>query len=270
MKPLPVLAAVAAIALAVGASACGGAAAPKASSGSQSVAQSSSGGGAGPSPTSVPAAPTAAPTAKPKPATATVAPAPTAANSAISDLISKVKGIGDYSYDYKFDMSGTPMSGTAYVKGTKIRQDTTFAGFKAVMIIDYATKTAYTLIPNMKTATKVDMSSLKVSSPSDQVESLPANTRVVGTDTVDGKSATIYQFQQPDSSGKLWIWTDKGVPLKADVTASGIKATMEFTNYKFGTLDASLFEVPKDYTVTGVPSSPAGGSGPVPAPGAKP
>ena len=270
MKALPVLAAVAAIALAVGVSACGGAAAPAASSGSQPAAKSSSsGGGAGPSQTSAPAAPAAAPTAQPKPAaTATAAPAPTAANSAINDLIAKVKGIGDYSYDYKFDMSGSPMSGTAYVKGTKMRQEVTFGGFKMVMIIDYATKTAYSLMPDQKMATKVDMSSLKGSSPSDLVGSLPANTQEVGSDTVDGKSATVYQFQQRDSSGKLWIWKDKGVPLKADVTASGIKATMEFTNYKFGTLDASLFEVPKDYTVTSVPA--AGGSGQVPTPGVKP
>ena len=100
------------------------------------------------------------------------------------------------------------------------------------------------------------------------VSGMPAGTKVVGTDTVDGKPTTIYEYTKDGNTGKFWIWTEKGVPLKAEITAAGTKVDMQFTNYKFGVLDASLFDVPKDYTVTDAPA--LGGSGLVPTPATKP
>lgn len=279
MKAFRNLAAATAVALTIGVTACGGGAAPAASPGAQPASQSSSSSGGASSPTAAPvaatSAPTVAPTTQPKPAaTATPAPAPTA-SSGIADLIAKAKGLGDYTYDYKLNVSGTTMSGKTYVKGTKMRQEITFSGTKMVTLMDTATKVAYSVMPDQKVAMKVDFSKLQGgnSSPTDQVTGMPADTKVAGTDTVDGKSATIYQYMKDGTTAKLWIWTEKSVPLKADVTGSGVQAHMEFSNYEFGPLDAGLFEVPKDYTVTELPTNfggVPGGSVPVPAPKATP
>ncbi len=255
------------LSLVVQAAACGGAA-PAAPSGSPTAA-TSSGAVAGSSPTSAPTsvatrapAATVVPSARPiVPDAATTASSQTAANPALNDLAAKVKALGDYSYDYSVDLSGMSMSGKAYVKGAKMRQETTFSGTKMVTIIDSATKVAYELMPDQKTAIKADFGTLKgASSPTDEVNGMPSSAQAIGTDTVYGEPVTIYQYEQGDTSAKLWIWTEKGVPLKVDVTASGQHVTMTFSNYQFGSLDASLFEVPSDYTLMQAPSSTPGSS----------
>jgi len=72
------------------------------------------------------------------------------------------------------------------------------------------------------------------------------------TETIDGKQATIIQYSLPlqgDNlmSIKMWIWNERGVPLKAyiDMTTEEISMTMDFvfSNYSFSDIPDSMFSV---------------------------
>ena len=71
------------------------------------------------------------------------------------------------------------------------------------------------------------------------------------TEIIDGKETTIIEFS-PDQDGefmtvKVWIWNEKGVPLKAylDMTMEEISMTMDFTfsNYSFKDIPDSVFSI---------------------------
>ena len=71
------------------------------------------------------------------------------------------------------------------------------------------------------------------------------------TETIDGKKATIIQYSPFEEDNlitiKLWIWNERGVPLKAfiDMTMEDNTMTMEFkfSNYSFSDIPDSTFSV---------------------------
>jgi len=72
------------------------------------------------------------------------------------------------------------------------------------------------------------------------------------TDIIDGKKATVIEYTLPVVGENLmtmqvWIWNEKGVPLKAyiDMTMEEISMTMDFlfSNYSFADIPDSTFNV---------------------------
>jgi len=71
------------------------------------------------------------------------------------------------------------------------------------------------------------------------------------TDTIDGKKATIIQYTPTQGENqmtvKIWIWNEKGVPLKAYFTMVMEEYTMtmdfNFNNYSFADISDSTFSV---------------------------
>jgi outer membrane lipoprotein-sorting protein len=74
---------------------------------------------------------------------------------------------------------------------------------------------------------------------------------VIGNETIDGKAATIIQYT-PSQTGNsttmtLWIWNEKGVPLKAQQITTNEQTTVTineiFRNYSFADISESTFSV---------------------------
>ncbi|VVB62270.1 Uncharacterised protein [uncultured archaeon] len=71
------------------------------------------------------------------------------------------------------------------------------------------------------------------------------------TEIIDGKKATIFEYTPLQGSNnmniKMWIWNEKGVPLKAlfNMTLDGKTMTMDFrfNNYSFADIADSTFSV---------------------------
>lgn len=89
---------------------------------------------------------------------------------------------------------------------------------------------------------------------SDMMKSLLANQSLTEceSDIVNGKKATVVQYTLPLQSQtsmfiKVWIWNEKGLPLKAyiDMTMEEMSMTMEavFSNYSFTEIPDSTFNV---------------------------
>ena len=280
MIPARVIAlAILVLALALAITACGSTPAPTATATAPTKAATPTAvATVAPSPTPVPPSPTAAPTATPKPAapsattaaaaTTTAKPAATdqAAGGPLAELLARAKGTTEYSYDYTMSLSSTKMAGKAYVKGSRMRQEMDLGGIKMVTLMDFSKKVAYTLLPDGKTATKMDLSATAAASsqtPGDQVSSLPADAKVIGTETVDGKPATIIQVTVGGYTQKYWVWTERGLPLKLEMNTGSGLVTAQFSNYKFGPQADNLFELPAGVQIT---EGPTGAPGTAPTP----
>jgi len=227
-----------------------------------------------PTPTRPPATPTPLPaTPTPLPPTPTRAPAvatpvasPTAAGVAASDLAAKARANAAYSFEGRITAAAQTINIKGNVKGTKQRQEISAAGMNTVMIMDSATKTAYMYLPDQKTATKLDFGQVAAQSAptAEQVAGLPSDARFVGTETVDGKSAAVYEV--PSVNAKFWLWTERGVPLKAEIGSGAARNVAEFTNYQFGPQPDSLFELPPGTQVSDTALPIPGKMPPLPTP----
>lgn len=73
----------------------------------------------------------------------------------------------------------------------------------------------------------------------------------VGTDTIDGKAATIIEFTNNTAmfniTEQLWMWNEKGIPLKAVITEGMgsfvTTVTMTYKNFSFDAIPDSTFSV---------------------------
>jgi outer membrane lipoprotein-sorting protein len=71
------------------------------------------------------------------------------------------------------------------------------------------------------------------------------------TETIDGKIATTFEytisFNGMNMTTKIWIWNEKGLPLKADMDMTMEQTTMAidfiFSNYSFADIPDSTFDV---------------------------
>jgi outer membrane lipoprotein-sorting protein len=73
----------------------------------------------------------------------------------------------------------------------------------------------------------------------------------LGSDTIDGKQVTIIEYSYNTSgvsvSPKLWIWNDKGIPLKLEMKSSvmsiNVTLIMQYENFVFTDIPYSIFDV---------------------------
>jgi|GEM_PF-7130123 len=75
--------------------------------------------------------------------------------------------------------------------------------------------------------------------------------KTLGTEIIDSKLATVVEytlvFKDIVTTSKLWIWNEKGLPLKTVITTPPlVTITMEFKNIIFGDIPDSLFEIPPE------------------------
>ena len=146
--------------------------------------------------------------------------------------------------------SGT-FNGKVFSAKDKERAEMTMAGMQSVMILRRDKQVGWMLMPAQKMYMTMDFAKAQQQSgaaPNDQVE-----ITEVGTETIEGFSATKYKMLMKDGSGGGFIWvTDQGIPVKMDVLSKsgGEKSRMTITlkNLKVGAQDAQAFELPGGYT----------------------
>jgi outer membrane lipoprotein-sorting protein len=90
-------------------------------------------------------------------------------------------------------------------------------------------------------------------STADVVEDLLNNQTItiLGTETINGNTTTVIQYipSQAENSTtmKMWIWNEKGVPLKALYTMASGETTItmdyDYSNYSFSDIPDSIFSV---------------------------
>ncbi len=240
------------IILSLAVSACGGdKSTPATTSVAPSVSTSTSPAAPQPAaPTSSAAAQTTTASSKPSPAAQTSA----ASGSGLSALLSKSANVA-MKYDMVTSMSvsgaATEMSSTVWLKGSKMKSDSTVSGMQTITFINTADQTAIAYLPAQGIAMKTSLAQAGVSKEQSDVSSImqysPAEA---GTETLDGKLCTIVTYTTSAGATKMWLWQEKGLPLKVEQDTPQGKAVITFKNYNFSAIADSEFELPAGVQIT--------------------
>lgn len=220
-----------------------------------------------PQPQATIAAGVASPTEVPKPAaTATratsAAPSPTVPQPAqtVEDLLSKADWRADFSCELITTTPDSKVTAFLALKGKRMRMDMEAEGRKVVWVADSDAKTAVMYSPEEKTGMKFPIDQFQtqtaeVESPDDVVTKHPEG-KIVGEETIDGRLCTVYEYKDADTTGRVWIWKDKGFPLKVVATTQAGTSTVEYKNITLGGVDDKIFEIPADITLVDFGSLP--------------
>jgi hypothetical protein len=207
---------------------------------------SACGGGGGSTTSASTAATSTAPTQ-------TTTTSTTAAGNSVSDILGKGMKIDSIRYDLSITTSGQTTTVTIYQKKNKMREEITVEGIAVAVLIDADAQTMYTYMPAQNMAVKMTYDSSAII-PGIWETSNPImnyNPTIVGTESIDGKSCTVITWNIPGTgSMKEWVWTDKGFPLKMEMTTSAGTNTIEYRNVDFSDIPDSTFELPAGVTIT--------------------
>ena len=141
-----------------------------------------------------------------------------------------------------------------YIKGSKMRMETTTDGQQMIILVDNAAKTMIIIMGSLG----MQQSYQEQDTPTGQAGDIASYHPVVlGDETFDGKLCTVIQYTYSDSSGsmtaKAWIWKQYGFPIKIESTNTmGETTTILYKNVVIGgNIPDSLFEVPAGVTIMG-------------------
>ena len=160
----------------------------------------------------------------------------------------------EYSADSSVETADGVMNGTVYVAPGKERREYVQDGEKSVMIMRHDKKVMWMLQPEDKTHMEMKLS--QGGGRKDDISAYKIDHTTVGPDTVNGikttKSKLIMIGPKGDKLGGFMWATKEGIAVKMDAIAvdkdSKERFKTELKNLKVGRQDASLFEIPADYS----------------------
>jgi len=184
-------------------------------------------------------------TATPK-TTSTSAPSKTTATGDdLAELLAKGQDIGSVKYDMVTTAPGQDtMTTKVWLKGEKMKFQSEVEGEISISIIDGDEEVMYLYMPEQNMAYKMDFSNAPESAVDETEEILDYDYEIIGTETVDGKSCLVVQWMVEGHTQKMWVWKDKGFPIKMETTTPQGKMTIEYKNIQLVNISDSEFELP--------------------------
>jgi outer membrane lipoprotein-sorting protein len=178
--------------------------------------------------------------------TATSTPTKTAATGdTLADLLAKGQNIGSVKYDMVVTAPGQDtMTTKVWLKGEKMKFESEVEGETSITIIDGEEEVMYMYMPDENMAYKMDMSNAPESAVEETEGILDYDYTIIGTETVDGKSCLVVEWTVEGIASKMWVWKDKGFPIKMESTTPQGKMTIEYKNIQFVNISDSEFELP--------------------------
>lgn len=157
----------------------------------------------------------------------------------------------EYSADRLIESDAGTFNGKVYSARDRERTEMHMGDMKTVMILRRDKQIGWMLMPMQKMYQQMDFAKAAQQSgaaPDDQVE-----ITVVGTESVEGFTATKYKMLMKDGSAGGFIWiTEQGIPVKMDMLSKSgrekSRITMTLKNLTIGEQDPQLFELPEGYT----------------------
>jgi len=198
-------------------------------------------------------------TTQPEVTTEPQGPAP---DKELGAILDKAEGI--HCFQYQSVMSGPSVpSGSVtsdiWWKDGKMRTEMKMGGMSTVMITDTEAGKAYSITGGIVQEIPLPADA-GAGSAVNQAEALAKyNPTIVGTDTIDGKSCTVMEYTTEGVKTKMWVWTEKGFPLKIEGDSPDGTMTIEFKNVSFDCAPDSMFELPEGaepQTMPGIPNVP--------------
>lgn len=176
-------------------------------------------------------------------------------SSSLEEIQAKAREIKEISFEMVTTISGDqPVSsiGKMYISGEKARSEMETMGIKMITIVD-AERNVYIYDPANNNAMKMPASEEDLGSPSDWAEGT-SDLEVIGEEKLDGLECLVVKGVSDGMESQIWVRKDIGMPVRVEIAEK--QAIIEYKNYKIGTQDPALFEIPADTTITELPSAP--------------
>lgn len=184
----------------------------------------------------------------------------------IQDILAKAETLGPMKYEVVANVSMTglppgfemppmpPVTMVAWQKRPYMRFDTISTNETTRMIIH--PDAIYYYVESQDKYDRISVEELANMTMQKSLEEVSKEIRekmtlkVLGTVIIDGKLATVVEYSIPSGrttvTQKLWIWNEKGIPLRSEVRLKGMSTTIEYKNFVLGDIPDEIFEVPEE------------------------
>lgn len=171
-------------------------------------------------------------------------------------LISLLSTSAAMAVEFSADMVIQPkgdqaMTGKIFVKGDKVRQETTEEGETQIMIIRPDKKLTWMITPEEKTYMEMPYQS-EDKTFEEWTADKEQKSKFLGEENVSGIACK--KFESVEDGEKTYFWIAKQFPFPVKVEDAEV--TMEYKNIKEGNIADSLFELPAGYEKMSMPIVP--------------
>jgi len=161
-------------------------------------------------------------------------------------------GAVEFSADMVIQPKGDEaLTGKIFVKGEKVRQETSEEGEVQIMIIRPDKKVTWMITPEEKVYMEMPYQSEDKTFEEWTAEK-EKKAKLLGEDTVSG--LVCKKYESMEDGEKTFFWVSKQFPFPIKVEDAEV--TMEYKNIKDGPLAESLFELPEGYQKMSMPIVP--------------
>ncbi len=172
----------------------------------------------------------------------------TPSGGSLSEILGRAKNVNTMKYDMVVTMPGAgtqPVTTTTWVKKNKARSEMSAQGITSVVsLFDVDAKVMYMYMPDQNMAMKQSLNPAMSPLPQDAGSIETYAPKIVGTETIDGKACIVIEYTPDQAVTKMWIWKDRGLPVKAEIPSAEGKTIVEYKNYDFSDIPDSMFDLP--------------------------
>lgn len=177
-----------------------------------------------------------------------------------AETLKEILGRAESIFSIRYDMitrapGAPPLTQKVWLKGNKMRMEMTAEGETTVYLINPDAGIAYLYMPAENMAMKIDFAE----APESPIQSIEYERiekyrpTIVGTETVDGKACIITEYIVEGTKTKIWIWKEKGFPIRMEHTTPEGIMLIEYKNIKLVDIPDSLFELPAGVQIWEMP-----------------
>ena len=127
-----------------------------------------------------------------------------------------------------------------------------------VVIIDNEEGVAYVYMPAEGLAVQVSLNEVREvqdGSIKSQAGELSRHEPVIiGQEVLDGKECVVVEYTTPNTEGKMWVWKEYGLPIKAEIEDSRGITVMSAENISFEGISDDVFMLPEGVEPAEMPS----------------
>jgi hypothetical protein len=171
----------------------------------------------------------------------------------LGEILGRSAGINSVKYDMVMTYPGEPvMTMKMWIKGNKMRSETTAEGQTIITLLDMDAQTIYIYYPDQNMA--MEMTYEPGESAMDEAQAITDyNPTILGHETLDGKVCLVVQYTAEGATVKMWLWEQYGFPIRVETTTSEGTAVVEYKNIEFGDITDTMFELPEGVEIMDMP-----------------
>ena len=175
-------------------------------------------------------------------------------NSPLSDILGLIGGVNSVRYDAVLTI---PDEGTfttrTWLKGKKMKTETTSEGETVINIIDLDAQTSITYMPEQGLAIEFDFADAPEPATETTEDIEQYDPTIIGIEVIDGHECTVIEYTVEGSSIKMWIEKAHGFPIRIETTTSEGTMIMEYKNIDFSAISDNEFELPEGVEIMELP-----------------